>query len=59
MQGMDHSGMQGMDMNTMAAHCAEMRKMRPGMAMSADMRQMKGQCDEMDRSMAMPAPRSR
>jgi len=60
MAGMDHSNMQGMDMNTMMAHCAQMRQgMRPGMAMSADMRQMMGQCDQMDRSMGMPAPRSR
>ena len=60
MAGMDHSAMQGMDMNTMMAHCAQMRQgMRPGMAMSADMRQMMAQCDQMDRSMGMPAPRSR
>ena len=60
MSGMDHSSMQGMDMNTMMAHCAQMRQqMRPGMAMSADMRQMMGECDQMDRSMSMGAPRSR
>jgi hypothetical protein len=60
MAGMDHSNTQGMDMNTMMARCAQMRQqMRPGMAMSADMRQMMGQCDQMDRSTAMPAPRAR
>jgi len=60
MAGMDHSNMQGMDMNTMMTHCAQMRQgMRPGMAMSADMRQMTAQCDQMDASMGMPAPRSR
>jgi len=60
MAGMDHSNMQGMDMNTVMARCAQMRQgMRPGMAMSADMRQMTAQCDQMDRSMGMPAPRSR
>ena len=60
MAGMDHSTMQGMDMNTMMAHCAQMRQgMRPGMASSANMRQMAAQCDQMDRSMGTPAPRSR
>jgi len=60
MAGMDHSAMQGMDMNTMMAHCAQMRQgMKPGMAMPADMQQMMAQCDQMDRSMGMPAPRSR
>ena len=60
MAGMDHSSMQGMDMNTMMSHCAQMRRgMRPGMAASADMRQMMAQCDEMDRSMGTPARRSR
>ena len=60
MAGMDHSNMQGMDMNTMMAHCAQMRQgMRPGVAMSADMQQMMAHCDQMDRSMGMPAPRSR
>ena len=60
MPGMDHSAMQGMDMNTMMAHCAQMRQgMRPGMATSPDMRQMMAQCDQMDRSMGTPAPRSR
>lgn len=60
MAGMDHSAMQGMDMNTMMAHCADLRQQaRPGVAMSADMRQMVAQCDEMDRSMGMTAPRTR
>lgn len=60
MSGMDHASMQGMDMNTMMAHCAQMRQqMRPGMAMSGDMRQMMGECDQMDRSMGMTGPRSR
>ena len=60
MAGTDHSAMQGMDMNTTMAHCAQMRQgMKPGMAMSADMRQMMAQCDQMDRNMEMPAPRSR
>ena len=60
MAGMDHSNMQGMDMNTMMAHCAQMRQdMKPGMAMSADMRQTMAQCDQMDRSMGVPAPRRR
>lgn len=60
MAGMDHSNMQGMDMNTMMAHCAQMRQgTRSGMAMSGDGRQMMAQCDQMDRSMGMPAPRSR
>ena len=60
MAGMDHSSMQDMDMNTMMAHCAQMRQgMGPGTAMSADMRQMMAQCDQMDRSMGMPAPNSR
>ncbi len=60
MQGVDHanmSSMQGMDMNTMMAHCAQMRQqMRPGMAMSPDMQQMMTQCDQMDRSMGMTSP---
>lgn len=57
MTGMDHSRMPGMsqagmDHNAMMAHCAEMRQgMRPGMAMTADMRQSMAQCDQMDRSM--------
>ena len=60
MAGMDHSNMQGMDMNTMMSQCAQMRRgTRPGMAVSADMRQMMAQCDEMDRSMGMPAQRRR
>jgi hypothetical protein len=50
--------MQNMDMNTMMAHCAQMRQqMRPGMAMSADMQQMMSECDAMDRSMGMPRTR--
>ncbi len=58
MSGMDHSSMQGMDMNSMMAHCSQMRQQtRPGAAMSPDMRQMIAQCDQMDRSMG--APRSR
>ena len=56
MTGMDHANMQGMDMNTMMAHCSQMR---PGMAMSADMRQMMARCDQMDRSMGTGTPRSR
>lgn len=60
MAGMDHSNMQGTDLNTIMAHCAQMRQgMRPGMAISAEMRQMTAQCDQMDHSMGMPAPRSR
>ena len=59
MPGTDHSAMQGMDMNTMMAQCAQMRQgMKPGMAMSAGMQQTMAQCDQMDRSMGMPAPRS-
>ena len=57
---MDHSNMRGMDMNAMMSHCADMRRqMRPGAAVSADMRQMMAQRDEMDRSMGMTAPRTR
>ena len=60
MAGMNHSNMQGMDMNAMMSHCTDMRRQtRPGTAMSADMRQTMAQCDEMDRSMGMTAPRSR
>ncbi len=59
MAGMDHSNTQGMDMNAMMAHCAQMRQGAPrGVAMSADIRQMMAQCDQMDRSMGMPAPSS-
>ena len=59
MPGMDQSAMQGMDMNTMMAHCAQMRQgMKPGMAMSSGTQQMMARCDQMDRSMGMPAPRS-
>jgi hypothetical protein len=54
MAGTDHGGMQGMDMNTMMAHCAQMRSSK---TMSADMRQMMAQCDQMDRSMGMPPAR--
>lgn len=57
MAGMDHPNMQGMDMNTMMAHCAQMRQ-QPGSRQTAQGRQMLEQCDQMDRSMGMtPSPR--
>ena len=47
------------DTTGMMAHCAQMRQsMRPGMAMSPDMKQMMDHCDEMGRSMGAP-PRTR
>ena len=58
--GMNHSTMAGMDMNAMMAHCAQMRQdVRPGQAASPDMRRMMSECDQMDRGMSMPMPRSR
>jgi uncharacterized protein involved in copper resistance len=58
MQGMDHSNMpsmQGMDMNTMMTHCAQMRQ-QPASGQTAQGRQMLDQCDQMDRSMGMTPP---
>lgn len=58
--GMDHSAMAGMDMNAMMAHCAAMRQdVRSSQTTSPEMRQMKTECDQMDRSMNMPPARSR
>lgn len=60
MAGMDHSNMQGMDMNTMMAHCAQMRQQaRAGVTPAANMQQMMARCDQMDRSMGTPAARRR
>ena len=58
---MDHSGTQSRDMSAMMAHCAQVRQQAgTGMTMSADMRQVIGQCDQMDRSMGMTtSPRVR
>lgn len=48
----------GMDMQTMMAQCADMRRqMQPGAAMAPNMQQMMTQCDQMDR-MHGGAPRS-
>lgn len=61
MQGMDHSNMpsmQGMDMNTMMTHCAQMRE-QPALGQTAQGRQMLDQCDQMDRSMGMTPPTRR
>jgi uncharacterized protein involved in copper resistance len=58
MQGMDHSNMpsmQGMDMNTMMSHCAQMRQQTTS-GQTAQGRQMLDQCDQMDRSMGMTPP---
>ena len=58
---MDHSNMpsmQGVDMNTMMTHCAQMRQ-QPGSEQTAQGRQMLNQCDQMDRSMGMTPPRRR
>ena len=58
MQGMDHSNMpsmQGMDMNAMMTHCAQMRQ-QPASGQTAQGRQMLDQCDQMDRSMGMTPP---
>jgi hypothetical protein len=58
MTGMDRSGAQGMDMNTMMAHCSQMRQqMRDHMTVSLDMTRMMSQCDQMDRSMGAPPGR--
>lgn len=47
--------MQGMDMETMMKQCADMRKqMKPGAAMTPDMRKLMSQCDEMDKTMIAP-----
>lgn len=61
MPSMDHSNMpsmQGVDMNTMMTHCAQMRQ-QPGSEQTAQGRQMLNQCDQMDRSMGMTPPRRR
>jgi hypothetical protein len=55
MDSMHGSGMSGGDMQTMMAHCAEMREqMKQGKPMSADMNGMMQQCDQMDSRMPMP-----
>lgn len=56
MGGMQHDISQ-MDMQGMAQHCAAMRRQQTqGIRLSPDMRQMLGQCDQMDRSMGTRAP---
>ncbi|MCB4824866.1 hypothetical protein [Roseicella aerolata] len=48
MGGMHGHDMSGMNMQQMAAHCAEMRQqMRPGATMSPDMQAMMAHCDQM------------
>ena len=48
--------MKGTDMDSMMKQCAQMRQqMKPGAAMSADMKKMMAECDEMDRSMNAPS----
>ena len=58
MAGMDHANMQNMDMSTMMAHCAQMRR-QPGAGQTADGRQMLDRCDEMDLSMGLTPPTRR
>lgn len=53
-QGMQGQGNQGMDMQTMANQCAQVRRQRqqnPSAPMSADMQKMMAQCDQMDKMM--------
>jgi hypothetical protein len=54
--GMQGHDMSGMDMSSMATHCAQMRQqMAQGQPLSPDMRQMMAQCDQMDRQTNMPS----
>ena len=53
-QGMDGHGQSGMDMQTMANQCAQMRRQmqqNPSAPISDDMRKMMTQCDQMDKMM--------
>jgi hypothetical protein len=48
--------MKGMDMDAMMKQCSQMRaQMKPGDAMSPDMKKKMSDCDAMDRSMTAPA----
>ncbi len=48
--------MKGMDMDAMMKQCSQMRaQMKPGEAMSPDMKKMMSDCDAMDRSITAPA----
>ena len=50
--GMQGHNMSGMNMQQMAAHCAQMRQqVRQGGRPSPDVQRMMAQCDQMDRSM--------
>lgn len=49
--------MSSMDMQSMMAHCAQMRRQGHQGAMSADMQRMMAQCDQMDRMHGAPARR--
>ena len=53
-QGMDNHGHAGMDMQTMANQCTQMRhqmQQNPSAPVSDDMRKMMAQCDQMDKMM--------
>ena len=53
-QGIDNHGHVGMDMQTMANQCTQMRnqmKQNPSAPVSDDMRKMMVQCDQMDKMM--------
>ena len=50
------SGMSGMNMQQMMAHCTEMREqVKEKKPISADMQKMLKECDDMDRQMQMPS----